>query len=68
MAELRVLRGEPSAEELAALVVVLWGVLGRAGPADPPGPVWADRAAAVPGRPGAWRRSGLPGCADRGRS
>ncbi|WP_103343299.1 acyl-CoA carboxylase subunit epsilon [Amycolatopsis sp. CA-126428] len=63
MAELRVLRGEPSAEELAALVVVLWGVLGRAGPdgEDPPPRGWADRAAAVPGRPGAWRRSGLPG-------
>jgi hypothetical protein len=61
MTELRVLRGEPSAEELAALVVVLRAVLVRAGPADPPGRVWADRAAEVPGRPGAWRRSGLPG-------
>ena len=64
MAELRVLRGEPSAEELAALVVVLRAVLVRAGPEDeapPPQGSWADRAAEVPGRPGAWRRSGLPG-------
>jgi hypothetical protein len=61
MAELRVLRGEPDAADVAALVVALAIVRG---PTDPPGPVgraWSDRAAAAPGRPGAWRRSGLPG-------
>ena len=60
-AGLRVLRGEPSAAELAALVVVLRGLPVRAGRTAPARRVWADRAAAVPGRPGAWRRSGLPG-------
>ncbi len=64
--ELRILRGEPTAEELAALVVVL-----LAGPAatgsSPPSArsAWASPARAV--RPpvyqtvDGWRRSGLPG-------
>jgi hypothetical protein len=62
---LRVVRGNPTAEELAALVAVLLG----GGPDDaggaPASPsAWNDPAARVrsgihPG-PGAWRRSALP--------
>ena len=61
---LRVVRGEPTAEELAALVAVL---AARAAVAPPPPrvrPAWADPARRLgltsrPG-PGAWRRSALP--------
>lgn len=69
---LRVLRGAPSAEELAALTAVLASVQARIMPnANAPGspqpargPGWPDRAALIgaplqPG-PGAWRRSALP--------
>ena len=69
---LRVLRGAPSAEELAALTAVLASVQARIIPnANAPGsprpargPGWPDRAALIgaplqPG-PGAWRRSALP--------
>lgn len=61
---LRVVRGEPTPVELAALVAVL-AARAAAGP-GPPGPrsAWADPAArlGVPPAPGpsAWRRSALP--------
>ena len=63
---LRVVRGGPAAEEIAALAVVLAAKLAaRPARERPPGPAggWADRARALhvppaPG-PGAWRRSGL---------
>lgn len=69
---LRVLRGTPSAEELAALAAVLSARQTRSIPnasaahSPPParGPGWLDRAALIgaplqPG-PGAWRRSARP--------
>jgi hypothetical protein len=62
---LRVVRGDPSPEELAALVAV---VTSRGAPAEPePAPPsrWATRSAQLrrplPHGPGAWRASGLPG-------
>jgi len=68
---LKVVAGDPSAEELAALTVALSAVLAaRGGPARAglPGrasPGWADRSRmmSVPPRPGrdAWRRSARPG-------
>jgi len=65
----RVVRGNPSAEETAALAVVLAAKL-AAGPPDDrarrrsPADGWADRARSMrapltPG-PDAWRRSGQP--------
>lgn len=63
---LRVVRGNPSPEELAALVAVV-AARGSAAPAEPtPTPsAWASRAAGLrrplPHGPGAWRASGLPG-------
>jgi acyl-CoA carboxylase epsilon subunit len=67
-----VLRGAPSAEELAALTAVLASVRARImpnanAPGSPPparGPGWPDRAALIgaplqPG-PGAWHRSARP--------
>ena len=62
---LRVVRGDATPEEIAALVAVL---LSRPGDDMPPGPArsaWADRSRQLrrplrPG-PGAWRRSALPG-------
>jgi hypothetical protein len=64
---LRVLRGEPTDEELAALVVAL---LARGAPATAPGAEagppsgWRDRTATLraplPAGPGAWRASALP--------
>jgi hypothetical protein len=68
---LRVVRGDPTAEELAALTTVLAAAQTRtlnASAANSPPPArgsgWRDRAALIgaplrPG-PGAWRRSGLP--------
>ena len=63
---LRVVRGDPTPEELAALVTVL-AARAAAGAAEPrrARSTWADPAARLraplrPG-PGAWRRSGLPG-------
>jgi hypothetical protein len=60
---LRVVRGEPTAEELAALVTVLAAAAGRSdGPVDDePTSAWNDRLAWArpplrPG-PGAWRSS-----------
>jgi hypothetical protein len=63
--DLKVVRGQPTAEELAAVVVVLTGARqGRTAPAPHPRPsLWAARQvrpAMIPG-PGAWRGSGLPG-------
>jgi hypothetical protein len=63
---LRVVRGEPTAEELAALVAVL-AARAAAGAGGRPRPrsAWADPATRLrmPLRPGpaAWRRSALPG-------
>ena len=63
---LRVVRGNPSAEELAALIaVVAVRASGAAAPEPAPPSRWASRAAGLrrplsPG-PGAWRASGLPG-------
>jgi hypothetical protein len=65
---LRVVRGDATPEEIAALVAVL---LARPADAGAPGPVrsvpgfWPDRSRLLrrplsPG-PGAWRRSALPG-------
>jgi hypothetical protein len=62
---LRVVRGEPTAEELAALVAVLAARSAVAAPPPPrPRSAWADPARRLglthrPG-PGAWRRSALP--------
>ena len=65
---LRVVRGDATPEEIAALVAVL---MGRSADNEAPSParsaqgLWSDRAARLrrplsPG-PGAWRRSALPG-------
>jgi hypothetical protein len=61
-----VVRGDASAEEIAALVAVLLSrpADGEAAP-EPKRSAWSDRAAQLrrpvfPG-PGAWRRSALPG-------
>jgi hypothetical protein len=65
---LRVVRGDATAEEIAALVAVL---LARSADAEAPGQarsvpgLWSDRSRLLrrplsPG-PGAWRRSALPG-------
>jgi Acyl-CoA carboxylase epsilon subunit len=63
---LRVIRGDATAEEVAALVAVL---MSRAADDEPPPrearSAWSDRSRLVrrplqPG-PGAWRRSALPG-------
>ena len=69
---LRVVKGDPTAAELAALTAVLSAIQTRtilnASTAHSPPPArgsgWRDRAALIgaplqPG-PGAWRRSGLP--------
>ncbi len=63
---LRVVRGEPTPEELAALVVVLQARATATAGAGPAGPfsAWRDRSRYVrqplrPG-PGAWRASALP--------
>ena len=64
--ELRILAGRPTAEELAAVTVVLLAASAhRAGPATGPVPESRWRTSArptVPGRPGAgaWRASALP--------
>ena len=65
---LRVVRGDATPEEIAALVVVL---LARQADDEPPAPdrsvpgFWSDRASQLRRplypAPGAWRRSGLPG-------
>ncbi len=60
---LRIVRGDPTAEEIAAVVTVLSAYAGTARQAQEPAPsAWTDRRTAVrrplsPG-PGAWRASG----------
>ncbi|MBC6458663.1 acyl-CoA carboxylase subunit epsilon [Actinomadura sp. HBU206391] len=66
---LQIVRGEPTAEEIAALVAVLsaraeMAARAAAGPATRRGSWWADRSRLVqrppaPG-PGAWRASAFP--------
>ena len=60
---LRVVHGNPTAEELAALVAVVAARASVAAePGPPPRPLWgrpALRPTLTPG-PGAWRASGLP--------
>ena len=60
---LRVVRGTPTAEELAALVAVVATRASAAGDPEPPArPLWGRpvlRPVLTPG-PGAWRASGLP--------
>ncbi|HEY9349660.1 MAG TPA: acyl-CoA carboxylase subunit epsilon [Acidothermales bacterium] len=63
---LRVVRGEPSAEELAAVLAVLTArAAPRTSSATAPSSAWADprRRVRVPlaHGPGAWRASALPG-------
>jgi hypothetical protein len=60
----RVVRGDPTAEELAALTVTLAAVAGAGGDAPAPKPrsAWSEprlRTPLTPG-PGAWRASTLP--------
>jgi Acyl-CoA carboxylase epsilon subunit len=63
---LRIVRGTPDDEELAALTVVLAGLAAADRPSEEPAPRsrWADRSVLVrrplPFGPGAWRASGLP--------
>jgi Acyl-CoA carboxylase epsilon subunit len=64
---LRVIRGDATPEEIAAVVAVLLArsAASEAPPARPTPSAWADRSRLLrrpvhPG-PGAWRRSGLPG-------
>jgi Acyl-CoA carboxylase epsilon subunit len=65
---LRVIRGDATPEEIAAVVAVLTARSAADSGAPPPRPApsaWADRSRLLrrplfPG-PGAWRRSGLPG-------
>jgi hypothetical protein len=63
---LRVVRGTPDDEELAALTAVVASIASgpRPAPEQAPRSRWADRAALVrrplPFGPGAWRASGLP--------
>jgi hypothetical protein len=64
MPYLRVVRGAPTPEELAALVAVLAARSAPAAVASPVRSAWADPARRLdlthrPG-PGAWRRSALP--------
>jgi hypothetical protein len=60
---LRVVRGAPSPEELAALVAVLTARASAPADPEPPSPpLWGRpvlRPSLTPG-PGAWRASGLP--------
>ena len=69
---LRVLRGEPTAEELAAVVVVLTAhAAAESAPAARPRSAWADPGSRLRGPlrpcPQAWRRSSLPGRRPPGR-
>jgi hypothetical protein len=60
---LRVVKGDASPEEVAALVAVL-GSLGSEAPAKPPTPAWSAHHRKVrltlPHGAGGWRNSGLP--------
>jgi hypothetical protein len=57
----KVLRGTPAAEELAALVAVLTGRSARTDTSAPPAPAstWT-RSGRPTASPGSWRASGLP--------
>jgi hypothetical protein len=63
---LRVVRGDPTPEELAALVAVVMARSAEAdaAPAAPSRSAWSDRSRQLRGSlspgPGAWRRSALP--------
>ena len=61
---LRIVRGEPTAEELAALVTVLAAASGGGEPTGPAGPVpqWAPpaRLLRAPVAPTGWWESALP--------
>ena len=61
---LRVVRGEPTAEELAALVAVVTARATASRPETTPVSVWTDRSRLVrscpAAGPGAWRASGWP--------
>jgi hypothetical protein len=61
---LRVVKGDPTPEELAALVAVVAALGGPAAPAPRRTPVWNAPARMQRGvlrqGPGAWRSSGLP--------
>ncbi len=62
---LRVVRGDATPEEIAALVAVLAAASASASPAPPPPrSSWADSSRGLrrtlPHGPGAWRASGLP--------
>jgi Acyl-CoA carboxylase epsilon subunit len=61
---LRIVRGEPTGAEVAALVTVLAARAATASRPGPPRSAWADPARRLRGpvRPGpdAWRRSALP--------
>lgn len=60
---LRIVRGNPTPEELAALVTVLAARPAPAPAPDPVRPLWTDRARRLGvSRPGpcTWRASGLP--------
>jgi hypothetical protein len=59
---LRVVRGEPTAEELAAVVTVLLARGADEEPAPAPRSLWSipTLRGHLPHGPGAWRASGLP--------
>jgi hypothetical protein len=62
---LRVVRGEPTTEELAALLAVVTARSATATKDERPRSTWSDPARRLrrpsPPGSGAWRRSGLPG-------
>jgi Acyl-CoA carboxylase epsilon subunit len=62
---LRVVRGAPSPEELAALIAVVSSRGGAVEDEPAPSSRWASRESLLrqplPHGPGAWRASGLPG-------
>jgi hypothetical protein len=61
---LRIVRGDPTPAELAALVAVVVSLSGATAPATPPRSAWAaaERLVRRPtfAGPGAWRASALP--------
>ncbi len=61
---LRIVRGEPTDAEVAAVVVALTARAGGAATPAPPRSLWRSRSRnirpAVSPSPGAWRASGLP--------
>jgi hypothetical protein len=61
---LRIVKGNPSDEEIAALVAVVSSLGAAEAPSQPKQSVWSDRRALVrepmPHGPGAWRASGFP--------